>query len=83
MQLRYYPETDTLYIALREAPSAESEEIAPNVVVDYDAAGAVVGFEIDRVASRVDLEALHVSGLESVHVLAGSRSRSASLVANG
>ena len=81
MQLRYYAETDTLYIALQETPSTESEEIAPGIVVDYDAEGNAVGFEIDPVAGRVELDALHVSGLDNVHVRASNRPRP--IVVNG
>lgn len=43
MTLTYYPETDSLYIDLAERPSAESREIAPGVVVDFDAEGKLVG----------------------------------------
>lgn len=40
-------ETDTLSIRLNDKPSTESEEIAPDVVIDFDEAGGVVGLEID------------------------------------
>jgi uncharacterized protein YuzE len=41
----------------------ESEEIAPDVVVDFDEAGAVVGLEIDLASSKVDLKNLDLKGL--------------------
>ena len=34
MKIQYFPETDTLSIRLNDKPSIESEEIAPDVVVD-------------------------------------------------
>ncbi len=37
MRLLYYPETDSLYIELREEASADSVEVAPGIVVDLDA----------------------------------------------
>jgi uncharacterized protein YuzE len=44
----YDPEADA--ISVRFAPSgttyAESEEVAPGVVLDYDAAGRVIGVEL-------------------------------------
>ena len=43
MKIRYFPDTDTLSIRLNNRPSAESEEVAPDVVVDFDADGGVVG----------------------------------------
>ena len=39
MRFQYYPETDSLYIDLAERPSADSREIAPGVVLDFDEAG--------------------------------------------
>ncbi len=63
MKIQYFPETDTLSIRLNEQPSIESEEIAPDVVIDFDAAGGVVGLEIDLASSKVDLKNLDLKGL--------------------
>ncbi len=63
MKIQYFPETDTLSIRLNDQPSIESEEIAPDVVVDFDAAGGVVGLEIDLASSKVDLKNLDLRGL--------------------
>jgi uncharacterized protein YuzE len=57
MKLHYYPETDSLYIELKTSPGAETREVAPGLNVDLDAAGDVVGFDIDG-ASRLDLTTL-------------------------
>jgi hypothetical protein len=43
MKLRYYPETDSLYIELNSAPGAEVREIVEGLVVDLDANGDVAG----------------------------------------
>ncbi len=56
MRFKYYPETDTFYIELKEVPSVESEEIADGVVVDYDEDGEIVGIEIERAAQRRDID---------------------------
>lgn len=63
MRLRYYPETDSLYIDLADRPSAESLEVAPGVVLDFDAEGALVGIDIDRASRVVDLTRLEVKAL--------------------
>ena len=42
MKIQYFPETDMLSIRLNSNPSIESEEIAPDVVIDYDEAGGVM-----------------------------------------
>ncbi len=60
MKLNYYPETDTLYIELKETPSVESEEIADGVVLDYDNSGEIVGIEIERASERREIEILIV-----------------------
>ncbi len=46
MKLHDYPETDSLTIALTDAPGTEAREIVEGVVADFDAAGNVVGLDI-------------------------------------
>ncbi len=46
MKTRYDPEADALYVRFGEAEIIESEEVAPGVVLDYDAAGRIVAFEL-------------------------------------
>ena len=65
MKLSYFPDTDTLYIDLSEEPSVESREISEGVVLDYDAAGQLVGIDIDEASKRVDLDKLVLSRLPS------------------
>ena len=55
MTFEYYPETDTLYIALRPGPSADAAEVAPDVVLDYDADGGVIGMTVEHASARADL----------------------------
>jgi len=54
MKLRYYPDTDSLYIDLAERPSVDSREIAPGIVLDFDATGALVGIDIDQASHHLD-----------------------------
>ena len=70
MRLRYYPETDSLYIDLAERPAADSQEVAPGVVLDFDAAGKLVGLDIDHASEIVNLSRLEAESLpvESVSV---------------
>lgn len=63
MEVRYFPDTDSLYIALSSRESINSEEIAPGFVADYDAVGRVVGIDIDSRASElVDLSDIKLTG---------------------
>lgn len=63
MKLNYFRETDSLYIDLSENPSAESQEIAEGIVLDFDAHGALVGIDIDHASQRVELTRLVLSGM--------------------
>lgn len=65
MRLKYFPDTDSLYIDLVESPSVESREISEGVVLDYDAAGRLVRIDIDNASNKVELESLILSGLPS------------------
>ena len=53
MKLIYYSETESLYIDLSEQPSAESREVSEGIVHDYDAAGNLVGIDIDNASRRL------------------------------
>lgn len=63
MKLNYYPDTDSLYIDLSEQPSVESREITEGIVLDYDAAGHLVGIDIDNASRKVELKQLTLSKL--------------------
>jgi uncharacterized protein YuzE len=63
MKLDYHSQTDSLYIDLSEQPSVESREISEGVVLDYDAAGNLVGIDIDNASNKVELKKLILSNL--------------------
>lgn len=63
MKFHYYRETDSLYIELSEQPSADSNEVAPGVVLDFDAHGQLVGIDIDRASKIVNLSSIEATSL--------------------
>jgi uncharacterized protein YuzE len=65
MMLKYYPDTDSLYIELSGKPSAESREVSEGIVLDYDAQGNLVGIDIDNASKKVQLKELTLSKLPS------------------
>ncbi len=67
MKLHYYPETDSLYIELKTAPGTETREIVAGLVVDLDANGDVVGFDIDHASSKLDLSKIETIALPPAH----------------
>ena len=74
MKFHYYPETDSLYIDLSEKPSADSREIAPGVVLDFDAEGKLVGIDIDQASKVANLTRLEAEALPLTSVsLEGTR----------
>ncbi len=63
MEVKYYKDTDSLYIDLLEHQSTESKEISEGIVLDFDATGRMVGIDIDNASNKVALEKLTVSSL--------------------
>jgi uncharacterized protein YuzE len=63
MKLHYYPETDSLYIELRDAASIETREVADGVNADFDEDGSIVGLDIDGASNKLDLGSLETTAL--------------------
>ena len=63
MKLHYYADTDSLYVELKASPGTETREVSNGLNVDLDAAGDVVGFDIDNASTRLDLSTLEVKAL--------------------
>jgi uncharacterized protein YuzE len=63
MKLHYYPETDSLYIDLKDKPGADSREVVEGLVLDFDEAGNVVGIDIDHASQKLDLQTLEAIAL--------------------
>ena len=62
MTFEYYPETDTLYIALRPGPSADAAEVAP----DYDEQGGVIGLLVEHASERADLGSFSLTNVPAL-----------------
>lgn len=63
MKFKYYKDTDSLYIDLSEKKSVDSKEIAPDIVLDFDGKGHLVGIDIDHASQHVNLSKLEAGGL--------------------
>ena len=66
MKLTVDREADALYLDLSEEPAAESKEISPGVILDYNAEGKVVGIEMLYLSKRVAADTLGRLQLETV-----------------
>ena len=60
MKMKYYKETDSLYIDLSERTSKESLEVAPGIVIDFDENNNIVGIDIDRTTHILNLSQFEI-----------------------
>ena len=58
MKFAYYPESDTLYLELSDAPAADSRPAGEDIVLDYDADGQLVGIDLDHATRHADAASL-------------------------
>ena len=58
MKIHFDEKADALYLRLDDSKVVESEEVQPNIVLDFNAQNRVVGIEILHVKEHVPLESL-------------------------
>lgn len=63
MKVRYFADTDTLYIEFRDADIAETKDLDENTVLDLDAAGNVRAITFEHASERTDVRHLTVEGI--------------------
>jgi uncharacterized protein YuzE len=69
MVFQYHKDSDMLYIQLANRTSAESEEVAPGIVLDFDETNRVVGIEIEDASKLIDLSRLEVLALPVANLI--------------
>ena len=55
MKVRYFEDTDTLYIELREDGITETSDLDDNTLIDMDAAGSMAAITIEHAKDRAEL----------------------------
>jgi len=55
MKVKYFQETDTLYIELRANAIVESRDLDENTVLDLDAQGRVCALTFEHASQRTDV----------------------------
>ena len=58
MKIRYFRDTDTLYIELRQAPVAQTRDLDENTQIDVDERGQICAITVEHASERADLPAL-------------------------
>jgi uncharacterized protein YuzE len=55
MKIRYFQDTDTLYIDLRPAHVVETRYLDDDTVIDLDAKGAICAMTIEHASERAEI----------------------------
>jgi uncharacterized protein YuzE len=55
MRIKYFPDTDTLYIALTDRSVAETIDFNVDTLLDLDEQGNVVALTLEHARDKVDL----------------------------
>ena len=72
MKLTIDKDADALYLELDDSPAADSEEISPGVILDYNSDGEVTGIEMLYLSKRVPSSQLGKLSVEPQALLAVS-----------
>ncbi len=57
MKIKYFQETDTLYIEFRHAEVAETRDLDENTLLDLDGDGNICGMTIEHARDRAEIPA--------------------------
>lgn len=68
MRIHYSHEADALYIRLKETEIKNSDEIAEDIIMDYDEKGNMVGIEILSASQKADIHQVIIQAFEKVMV---------------
>ena len=55
MNIKYFQDTDTLYIEFKAAKVAESKDLDENTVLDLDESGNICGITVEHASQRADI----------------------------
>lgn len=55
MRIRYFADTDTLYIQLNDNPVVETQELNENTLLDLDVAGNLVAITLEHARQTANI----------------------------
>jgi uncharacterized protein YuzE len=55
MNIKYFQDTDTLYIEFKAAEVAESKDLDENTVLDLDQSGNILGITVEHASQRANI----------------------------
>lgn len=63
MKIRYFPDTDTLYVVFNDHQVTETTDLNANTLVDLDAEGNMVALTLEHARELVDLSDISLKDL--------------------
>jgi uncharacterized protein YuzE len=66
--MHYSHDADAIYIRLKEDRIYNTDEVTPDIIMDYDDKGNVIGIEILSASEKVDTQELIVQSFDKVMV---------------
>ena len=63
MKVRYFDDTDTLYIEFRDGDIAESRDLDENTTLDTDSQGNICAITFEHASQRTDIRHLTIEGI--------------------
>jgi len=63
MKVKYFKDTDTLYIEFRELAIVESRDLDENTLLDLDSEGNVCGITFEHASTRTDVQQITLEGI--------------------
>lgn len=55
MRIKYFADTDTLYIEFRVGPVAETRDLDENTVMDVDSGGNICAITVEHASTRTGI----------------------------
>jgi uncharacterized protein YuzE len=55
MKIKYFTDTDTLYIEFKETQVAETRDLDENTLLDVDRDGNICGITVEHASERTDI----------------------------
>ena len=63
MKVKYFRDTDTLYIEFQSNGVVESRDLDENTIIDLDTEGNVCAMTFEHASSRTDVEQITLEGI--------------------
>ena len=63
MKVKYFKDTDTLYIEFRDLEIVESRDLDKNTILDLDAEGNICAITFEHASARTDVQQVTLEGI--------------------